>query len=107
MLDNLNELKIDCKSDDNKYFLYIEWTFAELTESEDFSIMLYLYGESESLLKIFFNIKGCYLSSFYTTRLYLLQIDKNTLDLFLLELGKRKIKYKNIPLKILGKEYVR
>lgn len=75
-------------------FYILKDLFAELTESEDFSIMLYLYGESESLLKIFFNIKGCYLSSFYTTRLYLLQIDKNTLDLFLLELGKRKLNTK-------------
>lgn len=71
------------------------------------ALELPFYKFCESLLKIFFNIKGCYLSSFYTTRLYLLQIDKNTLDLFLLELGKRKIKYKNIPLKILGKKYVR
>lgn len=103
MLDNLSELKIACNSDDDKYFLYIEEPFAELTESEDFGIMLYLYGKSESLFKIFFNMKGCYLSSFYTTRLYLPTVDKDTLDLFLLKLKNTKMKYKNIPLKILGK----
>lgn len=104
MINNLKELKIACSIKNKDYFLYIEEPFAELTESEDFNIMLYLYGKSESLFRLFFNTKGCYLSSFFTTRLYLPTIDENTLDLFLEMLKNKELKYKNIPLKILSEK---